>query len=295
MLPLARWFMQGRGHALGFLLITLITSPVLWPNGILAAAALSLVFLRIGARDGVMLWLWALLPTIALAIRFDSFMPLLLISTASITSWVLKKTVSWSYTLMSLSACGLLATLGLDKLASDSLSPFVDAFNQFLADWQKQLLQTDFKGILPVSVESTFIAGLFGTMLIIGAFLGLILARSWQAKLYNPGEFQKEFHRMRLGKIESIAAVMLVGLFFQLGAQYLTWVWLALFPLLIAGIALFHAYALHKKMKPHWYFVFYLVLMIWDPLKVILAGLALADCFIDFRNKLPKTTTDQDS
>jgi uncharacterized protein YybS (DUF2232 family) len=295
MLPLARWFMQGRGHALGFVLITLISSPVLWPNSILAAAALSLVFLRIGVRDGVMLWLWALLPATALAITVDSFMPLLLISAASLTSWILKKTASWPYTLMSLSACSLLAALGLEKLASDLLSPFVDAFNQFLEVWQQQLAQTELNGILPQTVGPTFVAGLFGTMLNVGTFVSLVLARSWQAKLYKPGEFQKEFHRLRLGKIEVMAAILLAGLFFQLGAQYLTWVWLALFPLLIAGIALFHAYALHKKMKTHWYFIFYLVLMIWDPLKVILAGLAVADCFIDFRSKFPKTTTDQDS
>lgn len=295
MLPLARWFMQGRGHALGFLLITLITSPVLWPNGILAAAALSLVLLRIGVRDGVMLWLWALLPATALAITVDSFMPLLLISTACFTSWVLKKTVSWSYTLMSLSASSLLATLGLEKFADHSLSPFVAAFNLFLADWQQQLAQTELKGIFPESVGTTFVAGLFGTMLLVGAFFSLVLARSWQAKLYNPGEFQKEFHRLRLGKIEATIALLLVGFFFQLGAQYLTWVWLALFPLLIAGIALFHAYAWHKKMAIHWYFIFYAVLVIWDPLKIILAGLALADCFSDFRSRLPKTTTDQDS
>lgn len=295
MLPLARWIMQGRGHALGFLLITLITSPVIWPNSILAAAALSLVWLRIGTRDGALLWLWSLLPAAALAFYLDSFMPLLLMSTASLTSWVLRKTASWPYALISVSACSFLAALGLEQFAGASLGPYVEAFNRFLGEMQQQLANTELKGILPDAVAISFVAGLFGSMLTIAAFLGVVLARSWQSKLYNPGGFQQEFHRVRLGKVETVIAVLLMGLFFELGTQYITWVWIALFPMLIAGIALFHAYALHKKMAIHWYFMFYMVLMFWDPLKVILAGLALADSFIDFRSRFPKTTTDQDS
>lgn len=295
MLPLARWIMQGRSQALAFLLISLITSPVLWPNSILAAAALSLVWLRIGTRDGALLWLWALLPAAAIAYYFNSFMPLLLISCSSLTSWVLKKTVSWPYTLMTLSTCCYLAVIGLEQFGGNALNPYVDAFNQLLVEMQKQFLQTEFKNVLPASVGISFVAGLFGSMLTVAAFFSVVLARSWQSKLYNPGGFQKEFHQMRLGKIETLVATFLIGLFFELGTQYLTWAWIALFPMLIAGIALFHAYALQKRMATHWYFVFYTVLMFWDPLKIILAGLALADSFFNFRSKFPNTTTDQDS
>jgi hypothetical protein len=292
MLPLARWIMQGRGHALGFLIVALATSPLIWPNSILAAATLSLVWLRIGTKDGVLLWLWALLPALALLMAFDSFMPLLIISCTGLTSWVLKKTASWPYTLMSLMACCLIATLSLEQLASDSLLPFVDAFNRFLSDMQQQLLQTELKGALPEAIDVIFIAGLFGSWLMIAAFLSLALARSWQSRLYNPGGFQKEFHQLRFGKIEASIVVLFIGMFFSLGAQYLTWVWIALFPLLIAGIALFHAYALHKRISIHWYVIFYIALMFWDLSKVILVALALADSFLNFRSKFSSTTKD---
>lgn len=295
MLPFARLIMQGRGHALGLVFISLMVSPLFWPGSILAAAGLSLVWLRIGIRDGALLWLWALMPAIASATFLDSFMPLLVITGSSIASWVLRMTASWRYTLAGLTLSCLLAALGLEHFSGGLLDPYVTAFNELLQQMQQQLMQSEFRDILPQSVGATFVAGLYGAMLSVGTFASVVLARSWQSKLYNPGGFQQEFHRLRLGQVESIAAVLLLGLFFTLGTQYLTWAWIALFPLLVAGLALFHAWALQKKLAMHWYFMFYTVLVLWDPLKVILAGVALADSFIDFRSRFPKTNTEIDS
>lgn len=292
MLALAKWIMQGRGQALGFVLIALVTSPVIWLNSILAAAAISLVWLRIGVRDGVMLWAWALLPTVAIAVYLDSFMPMLLVSSSAIISWVLKKTVSWSYTLICISIVGVLTAISLEHFAANSLIAYTEVFNSFLSEFKQQLGQPELQAILPESIETVFVAGLFGTMLVVGTFVSIVIARYWQAKLYNPGGFQKEFHQLRMGKVEVIIILLLTVLFFELGRQYLTWAWFALFPLLIAGIALFHAMAMHKKLATHWYVMFYVVLMFWDPLKIFLAGIAIADSFINFRNKLPKTTPD---
>lgn len=288
MLPLARWIMQGRGQALGFVIVGFISSYVFWPNGILAAAALSLVWLRIGEKDGVLLGLWALLPLAAMAVFADSFLPLMLLSSVSLSSYVLRKTASWSYTLATLTATTLITTLCLDQFASAQLAPFVDNLNQLLINVQKELKNAQLEGVFPTSVESHFVAGLFGSMAIIGSFISLIMARFWQAALYNPGGFQQEFHQLRLSRFESIACVLLTGALFQLGTQYMAWAVIVLFPLLVASIALFHAYAGSKKMAKHWYVIFYIVLASWDPIKIVLIGLALADSFFNFRSKFPK-------
>lgn len=292
MLPLASWLMQGRGRTLGFVLVTLATSPLIWPNTILAAATISLVWLRIGVRDGVLLWLWALLPAATLAFYLQSFMPLLLVCSTSMASWVLRKTVSWPNTLMGISACGALAAICLEHFASDSLMVYVKAFDRFLEEFKQQLAQPELQAILPSSVETVFVAGLFGSMLVVGTFVSVALARSWQSKLYNPGGFQKEFHQLRMGKVAVIFIILLTGLFFELGKQYLAWVWVALFPLLVAGVALFHAFALQKKLATYWYVLFYFILIFWDPLKIFLAGMAIADSFINLRAKLPEPKTD---
>jgi len=288
MLPLARWIMQGRGQALGFVIAGLVASYVVWPFGILAAAALSLVWLRVSVRDGALLWLWTLLPTIAMTFYLESFLPLMLVCSVSLASYVLRTTASWSFTLASLSISSLILTLALDQLGSEQLLPFVDNLNKLLSSLQNELKQAQIEGAILGNVDTHFVAGLFGSMLIMSAFVSVVIARTWQSQLYNAGGFQKEFHQLRLSRVESILCFVMAGIFFQLGTQALAWAFIVLFPLLIAGIALFHAYAGNKKMATHWYFIFYIVLMSWDPVKIVLMGLALADSFLNLRSKFPK-------
>lgn len=296
MLPLAEWIMRGRGQALRFILITLVTSPIFWPiNSILGAAALSLVWLRHGAREGTLLLVWALLPSIMIAIYLGQFTPLVLVCSVSAASWVLKQTVSLNYALLTLTVCCLTATVGVDQLTIDSLSRYVEAMNNFVQEFQQQSMNPQVREIFPETIETSFVAGLFGCMLIVGSCCSLILARSWQAKLYNPGGFQQEFHRLRLGTVEIAIYVLLAGLFIGIGGQYMTWVLIALFPVLIAGIGLFHAIALSRKIATHWYVIFYCMLLFWDGLKVILVTLAIVDSFIDIRSRLPEHRTDSDS
>ena len=189
MLPFARLIMQGRGYALAFVMFTLMSSPFFWPGSILAAAGISLVGLRIGVRDGVLLWLWAVLPAVAMSVYLDSFMPLLVVSCACVCSSILRITLSWQYTLMGLSAFCLLTALCLEHLTGGMLAPYVDAFNELLGKMQQQLQHSELKDILPGSVNATFVAGLYAGMLSVAGFCSVALARSWQAKMYNPGGF----------------------------------------------------------------------------------------------------------
>src|SRR5690606_38868442 len=41
------------------------------------------------------------------------------------------------------------------------------------------------------------LAGLMGAVHALMALVGLMIGRSWQAGLYNPGGFRDEFHRLR--------------------------------------------------------------------------------------------------
>lgn len=292
MLPLASWVMRGRGQALGFVIIALLTSPIIWPNSILAAAALGLVTLRAGEKFGVKLWFFALLPTLAFVLWLGNFMPMLLITVVLVGSVVLRQTVSWSYALMSLTAAGLFASLMLDWVAQDSLNVYVELIEKLLTDLKQQLADPEVQKALPDTISTTFIAGMFGVVLNVCSFFALTLARYWQAGLYNPGGFRQEFHNLRLGRVWLAITLLLLVLFFQLGNQYLTWVWIVLFPMLIAGVALFHAVAMYKKLGKHWYVIFYCVLLLGDLPKLILVALALADSLWDIRSKLPQRKTD---
>lgn len=292
MLPLASWVMRGRSQALVFVIIALLTSPLIWPNSILAAAVLGLVTLRAGTKNGVQLWFWGLLPALALLLMLGNFMPMLLITVVLVGALVLRQTVSWSYALMSLTATGLFASLVLEWVAQDSLNVYVELIEKLLADLKQQLADPEVQKALPDTISTAFIAGMFGVVLNVCSFLALTLARYWQAGLYNPGGFRQEFHNLRLGRTWLVITLLLLALFFQLGNQYLTWVWIVLFPMLIAGVALFHAVAMHKKLGKHWYVIFYCVLLLGDLPKLILVALALADSLWDIRSKLPQRNTD---
>lgn len=296
-LPFAQWLMQGRSRAITVVAIALLTSPVIWPNGLLAAAAASLITLRSGARNGLMLWLTCLAPAILLAVYVDSQMPFLLLTVSLASAGVLRWSRRWDATLLAMMLASLLASVALVQLAEPSLQLYVQAMEEFLARLQQQLAeqQPAMQDALPAMVSSEFIAGMFGLMLVTGSSLSLVLARSWQAGLYNPGGFRAEFHRLRLGPASVLLMLLLAGLLFMGGVQYLPWAWIVLFPLLIAGVALFHAIGWQRKWRTHWYVIFYIMLVMWDPLKMIMVGMAMADSLIDFRRRLSERNTDQDT
>lgn len=292
MLPLAQWIMQGRSQALVFVVIALATSPWLWPNSILVAASINLIWLRHGSKEGLFTCLWATLPAIVIIYFMGNFMPLFMVATAAVSSQVLRTTRSWPYGLIALSVCGLITAIGLELFAQSSMQIYVDLYSTFLTDLKQQIPDQEIGQMLEATLDTAFVAGLFGTMLMMAGFISLALARSWQAKLYNPGGFQQEFHQLRLGRIDIVIAVVLTIVFYQMGMQYLTWVWIALFPLLIAGVALFHASAKSKNLAIQWYILFYCVLAFWEPFKIILVLATVVDSITDIRSKLPKPDTD---
>ena len=132
---------------------------------------------------------------------------------------------------------------------------------------------------------------LFGLMHMLMAVFLLILARWWQALMYNPGGFQKEFHEFRL---QPSVAMLLVGLFLlaSLGGTVLTgWILYFVIPLAIAGVALVHGLVGIKRLSRLFLVAFYLLLL--SPLAVqLLSVAALLDSFYDFRRRIQPPADD---
>ena len=288
MLQLAQWLMQGRWQSIVFVLATSLSSVIFLPNMILAAAAMVLITLRHGIKEGSILGLWAIIPASIFAFYWQAITPLLLIIASLGCAQVLRTTQSWSLSLLLLSLLGLVTSTTLVLLASPWLEQFIasllEVINIFATQSNSPEQQADWAEIRS-SFTVVTLAGLFGTNLVIIGFLGVALGRSWQAKLYNQGGFQLEFHQLRLGKYELILAVSLSLVLLALSKDLLLWISMSLFPLLVAGIALFHAYAAHKGLSKTWYVVFYALLILLNPLKIILVSLAAMDVFINYRRR----------
>jgi hypothetical protein len=131
-------------------------------------------------------------------------------------------------------------------------------------------------------------------ILAVGFFLqsafSLILARWWQAMLYNPGGFRAEFHELRLPRALSAVTMAIAVLASFNGEQAGTLDFLAL--LLLAGyffqgLALVHGAVAIRKLSTGWLVGMYiLVIIAMIQTATILAAAGLADAWLDFRRRL---------
>jgi len=124
--------------------------------------------------------------------------------------------------------------------------------------------------------------------------LSLLLARAWQAGLYNPGGFGVEFRAPRLGRrfaVLSLAtaatATVLSGSLGQLMADALV---ILLVIYLLQGLALVHAVVHSRSAHRGWLIGLYAVLLM-AALQVmpLLALLGWMDAWIDFRTRVGRS------
>jgi len=112
---------------------------------------------------------------------------------------------------------------------------------------------------------------------------GLFLARSGQAKLFNPGGFQREFHALYFGKHAAslCGVVFLLGMFIG-GAFGMTLTSVALFLMVLQCIAVLHSLVKHRSMNVAWLVAVYLLLIFGGPIALLAAGVGFFDNFRRF-------------
>lgn len=273
---LAQYAMNGRRQAItaAFLcgLIPLVN--------MLSPAIVALVCLRHGPREALMVTAWAALPLIGWAMAGD-ITPLLLLIGALVLAAVLRQTASWQTTMLIAILVGVGAEMAL-RLRPDFLAMLLAQVEAFLAAGGSP--QT---GDVPADVMQDALVSLFGVMHMFLAICLLMMARWWQALLYNPGGFQQEFHQFRLQP----RAAMLLAIMFVLASFGITvlsgWIMYFVVPLLFAGLALVHGLIGLKKLSGLWLIAFYMLLL--NPLLAqLLTVAALVDSWMDFRGRVKR-------
>jgi hypothetical protein len=136
------------------------------------------------------------------------------------------------------------------------------------------------------------VAGILAAGNAVTAVLSLLLARYWQALLYNPGGFREEFHRLRL----PVGATLVLGglaIFLWLQASWISgWAMVWAVPLMFAGFALVHAWVAATRRGNGSLVAFYAMWLFLDPVKGLLLGLVMADALLDFRRRWSSAPTD---
>jgi hypothetical protein len=244
----------------------------------ISPALVALVCLRYGLREALLVAAWAALPLIGWAMAGD-LTPLILLIGVLALAEVLRASASWQYALLAAILVGVGAELAL-RIRPDFLVMLMTQVEAFLAS-----------GAGPQNAELTpeimrgALISLFGVMHMFLAICLLILARWWQAVLYNPGGFQQEFHQFRLQPVAAMALMVLFVLA-SMGVTVLSgWVMYFVMPLFFAGLALVHGLIGLKKLSWAWLIAFYLLLL--NPLLAqLLIVAALMDSWVDFRGRV---------
>ncbi len=277
---LAEFIMRGRTQALIVSCLTAGTVLFFW----VGAAAVALVTLRRGVSEGLQILVWAILPAAAVLYVAKEFAPLAALLGSFACAAVLRQTVSWPATLLGASLCGLITGGVLLLFAGDYIAMIKQVVDDIFAQWQAQMAEQGTS--LPIGPPTAeFIAGVFALINACTVVVCVLLARYWQAQLYNPGGFRQEFHRIRLPVSLALPLALISVACLLQGAGWIVWAYLAALPLLVAGISLVHGMVAIKQWKTRWLVVFYSLLVLINPVKelVILAG--MIDSWANFRQR----------
>ena len=144
----------------------------------------------------------------------------------------LRQTISWEKTLIAgvvtAFITGLLLPLLLPEVIQQLIDMAKEVYRQIDPEMAKQLsgeLEPAFTSLMVGSLATTYLAIALGAVL---------LARSWQSSLYNPGGFREELHSFKLSPVFSLCFVglALFGPSVSLNVVLLVLIMLVLAPIL---------------------------------------------------------------
>lgn len=286
MRALAELIMRGRMQATLVVAGSAALPLLFW----LSAAAGSLVLLRRGFSDALGIVSWAMLPALVWWYFGDPSISMVLLGSLALAA-LLRASESWVRVMLASVALGLVYGLVLGSAFGD----FIDAVAAELQKLMPQMLG-ELHRQLPAEERARLdallapvLTGLFAATLQVASLLCLMLARYWQAALYNPGGFGREFRVLRLPLALSLLLVagMLLGP--RLGVQAAMLTPLCSVPLFFAGLALLHGLVAQGRLAGFWLVGLYVTLLLFTQLIYpLLVVFAVVDSLIDFRGRLAR-------
>ena len=281
MRALAQFVMRGPLQASGVAALTTAIPLLFW----VGTAVVGLVILRLGIRQGLNVGLWALLPALGWSWFGQDPTALVVLLEVMLMTALLRVTSSWDKTLCGGTFLAIVTGLVLPQLYPGLMDILVQTGVQFYQQYNADVAQALGSNLEPV-IRQTMSASMAGTYLALAVGMTL-LARGWQAALYNPGGLRTEFHRLRLSPVFAVvfAATMVIGPVLGLNAVLLAWA--AGTPLFLAGLALVHGVVALKKLSRQWLVMFYVALVLLGPsLMILLVVLAFVDSWLNIRGRI---------
>ena len=278
---LAEFIMRGRMQAIVVVALASALPMMFW----LGAAAASLVLLRRGLNDALSVIVWALLPA-AVWVYFGDPRPLLGILGALVIAYTLRVTASWSKALLASLLVGVVFAWVLGIVFAQPLADLAAELNEIVAKMLTELYE-QLSAEEQLQLQSLIVpvlTGLMAAVLQVLCVLSVLLARYWQAALYNPGGFGHEFKRLRLPAV--IVFPLVFGMLFapSLGIQAAILTPVCSVPLIFTGLAVVHGLVAKYRLGNFWLIGLYVGMVLFTQLTYpLLVVLAIVDSVFDFR------------
>ena len=294
MLFLARFILKGLSQAAlvaaSLAMMGLMFPPAAW----VSSAAIALITLVHGYRQGMLVLLVAVvgsavfaglifgLPYVSLYFALLTWLPVWMVAV------VLKQTVSFAASVQMITVLSVCAVIVIHLL-----------FPEFSEFWREQLdlivsevaKQSDTLQLVELQqIEERILAvlpGIFASSILFATLLSLLLARWWQAAFYNPGGFSKEFQSLNLGNTMALFTVGLVVSALFVTSDVIYSLMLILSSVyLMQGSAVMHAIFARKQLNAVWLYLVYVLMLFIPHIVVLLALMGLADTWIDIRRRV---------
>ncbi|ARU55165.1 membrane protein [Oleiphilus messinensis] len=281
MQAIANFVMKGRLQAGVVVLVCSILPLLFW----ISAAVVGLITMRRGINEGAILLIAAIVPSVIWAQSVQDPTSLFVIATTWGMAVVLRQTVSWEKALFVGAGLAVLSIVLLPIVSADLLNQLVAFGVELFRQLNPERIQELGENV--DSVVRNMMIGSLAVSYAMFATMSLMLARAWQAKLFNPGGFRKEFHQFRLSRASATLSVISVLVLSSLGDQNAVFAFALLIPLGFAGLALIHGSVARKNLSKGWLVWFYVISLIIGPsLIVLLVLLAVMDSWIDVRSRI---------
>lgn len=298
---LATYIMRGRMQATfaaaGFMGLSLVFPLFSY----FSAAAIALVTLRLGWRESAGVTLGAFVSAVLIAWivlgdpGIGALFGVVVWAPMLILALVLRKTMSLPTTLAAATLIGVAGVLLVHLVIDDPANWWRE---NLIAAVQAQVV--DRAGLDSEQAEiwrnaldkmAVVMTGVVAAAVVLSNILSLLLARWWQATLYNPGGFRQEFFVLRLSRTMAFAALamMLVSMtpLGTLSAIAKDIAMVVLLVYMLQGLAVAHATVATRNAGIAWLIALYVVLMIALPqVVVLLAILGLMDTWMDVRSRV---------
>lgn len=281
MKALAQFVMRGPVQAAGVAALMAALPFLFW----VSAAVVALVMLRVGIGAGLNVLLWALLPAIGWIWIGQDPTAISVLVEVSLMALVLRQTDSWQKALLAGALAALVVGLVVPNLLPALFDQLVQAGTEVLQSLDPEAGEMP-GNELEAAARSIMLASLAASQFAI-SIACLMLGRSWQAKLYNPGGFRKEFHGFRLTFPVALGLAAAIAILPQIGFNSLLVVAVLTIPLVLAGIALVHGAVGVRGLSGNWLVGFYLMVLLLGPsLLLLLVLIAIFDSWMDFRSRI---------